>query len=183
MIEEGAAESALEEIVGQRVLPRQPPQPGARTVAMAEGESPGVGPGHELVVPATVDLLLVGVEAMDEVAGLLVGRHEAADIEGLVGQVFGKARVAGGRRQPGVEHRRQCLIRLARLVELNRRRAGVGEAGGAGKAAEQGVETPVFQIDHQNVVDPAQGRSLPGLSRAAGQSRSRQQRAAKGEES
>ncbi|MNQ56983.1 hypothetical protein D3C85_711230 [compost metagenome] len=90
--EEGAAEGADEEVVGQRILLGDVPQLHLAAIVIAHRESARIGIRGELVVGAAVDLHLVVVEAVHEVARDHRLRQVQraigiVDLERLVGQV------------------------------------------------------------------------------------------------
>jgi hypothetical protein len=93
VVEERAAEGGMKEAVGQDVLPRPTGQRQAGGVVVAEGQALGVAPVGEAVHSATIDLVLLAIVRMDQVARPLIRRHEAGDVEGLVRQIGGKAGV------------------------------------------------------------------------------------------
>src|SRR5262249_45269458 len=96
-------------------------------------------PGDEAIDPATVNLMLLVVEAVDQVARLLTGRDVPGEIERLDRQVRGEARVDHRRPLGRVERRREGGVRRSLLPRLlyglagrsrrrwrARRRAGTG---------------------------------------------------------
>ncbi len=97
VIEERAAEGAVEEVVGQRILLRIGPELGLAGVVIAHDQPAGVRIEGELVHLAAVDLLLLLVEAVHQVARHLVERHILPDIEWLVRQSLGEPVVDDGR--------------------------------------------------------------------------------------
>src|SRR5262249_50362919 len=68
VVQEGSAERAHEEMVGQRVLARPFPHRQRRAVVRSHDETSGGRDRGRPVGLAAVDLLLVLVEGMDEVA-------------------------------------------------------------------------------------------------------------------
>ena len=169
MVQERTAKSAHEEVVGQRVLLRQVPQLHLAAVEVAHAQATCVGVGRELVVLAAVDLHLVVIEAVHQVArdGRLAddgtGVEEACrvvDAEHLVRHADG-LRLRDGRGlasgSDAAPYRRQC--REGRAVEvflgLGGARCGVHarDAVGAGVQAVQVVEAAVLCVDHDHVVD------------------------------
>ena len=169
VVEERTAEGAHEEVVAQRELLGQAPQAQVhRAVAVvAHDQRAGVAPGDEAVVAPAVDLHLVLVERVDQVA-----RHHALRQRFAVRRVQGKRRV----RQAGeilfldvvtamVDHlcmryqtvpdRRQGLERFAVTVQLHGalRRQCFQRFGQAGKAGKQVVEAAVLRVQHHHVVD------------------------------
>ncbi len=71
MIEKRPTKRTLEEVVAQHELPRQAPQVQGITAlgVIAHGQATRVGPGTEHVVLAAVDLHLVLVEHVPQIAG------------------------------------------------------------------------------------------------------------------
>ncbi len=172
MVQVRAAERALEEAVGERVVARHLPHGRAAAVVVPHHQAARVAPGGELVVQAAVDLHLVLVEPVVKVAGddgvgerrRAPGRRRRVDLERRVGQhvgglglrdrdgLAGRGEAAPGRRQLG-EH---AAVAIA-LRRVARRplpaRAGRGHARGAGETGEQVVEAAVLGVDHDHVGD------------------------------
>ena len=95
VVQERAAERALEEVVGQHVLLRQRVELGLAVVEVAHGQAARVEPGGEHVVRAAVDLHDVLEESVGQVARDVqrgqrrraVGDEAGLDRERRVGQV------------------------------------------------------------------------------------------------
>ena len=123
MIEEGAAEGRVVETVEQREFSGQRPGGELGAVVVAHDQSCRVAPGHELVHPPAVDLVLLLVETVHEVARLLARRHEPVDQERRVGQVGREAQIRRGRAPGGVDGLRQRAVDATVPVHLRGRRA------------------------------------------------------------
>ena len=161
MIEEGAAKSAHEIIIGQRIALRDRPQRQLRAVVMAHNQSAGIAESDEFVVPAAVDLHLVFIKAMRQISGRRAeGGVEAGRIvdgERRVGQM-GRPLFVDGRpeaiRRQAAPHRRQFGQRRAVAIELPR---GIGgdarDTAGAGEMAVQIVEAAVLRVEHNDRLD------------------------------
>src|SRR5438034_3614491 len=121
-------------------------------IVVAHREAARVRDSREPVHPAVVDLLLLLVEAVDEITRL---RTEGqVNLEGAVGDVLGEAKIR--RRFVTVTHIHdgwEELVRQAMGIALRRGRAGGGDPVGAGEEAEEIVEAPVLQVDDDDVVD------------------------------
>jgi hypothetical protein len=167
VVEERATEGALEEVVAQHELLRDVPQAQGITAlgVVAHGQATGVGPSDETVVLAAVDLHLVLIEHMPQIAGdqakWQIFSVRAFEGERCVGQVFLKLRGAGvghaieGLRadlQHATPDGRQGLQQRAVAVTLL-------IVGGlercqrffdTGEIAEQVIETAVLGVDHHH---------------------------------
>ncbi len=132
---------------------------------MAHDEAPGVAIGGEAVVLAAVDLHLVLIEAMDEIARPDADRQVEAlrviDGEGRVRQarslVLRDRRLDMLARQPAPDGRqtRQQLAVAVALRELRRRE--MHKAIGAGELAIERVEAAVLGIKDDDCVDLGEG--------------------------
>ena len=111
VIEERAAERAVKEVIGQRVLRRFGRERERRRVVVAHAQALRVAHLRELVHLAAVDLLLLLVVAMHEVARRDRRRHVLVDVERRVRQ--------RGRDRRAV-HLRQRRVRGARRAHLLR---------------------------------------------------------------
>lgn len=128
---------------------------------MAHDEAAGIGPGDELVVLSAIDLHLLLVEAMPQVAG--DHRRRLREALGIVDREAGigkmsRLRLGDGRRyalgSQAAPGRRQFGERLAIAVELPRLLgADIGKAVGTGKAAIEIIEAAVFGLDDDDIVD------------------------------
>ena len=118
VVEERAAEGRVEEVVGHRVLLGQLALGHVGGVVVAHDQAGGVGPGDELVHLAAVDLVLLLVVAVDEVAGLLSGGTYWRQSKGATGRLAGKRGSGRGRLQVGVDRLGQRGVGLAVLVDL-----------------------------------------------------------------
>ena len=173
MVQERTAESAHEEVVGQRVLLREIPQLHLAAVEVTHAQAARVGVGRELVVLAAVDLHLVVIEAVHQVArdGRLAddgaGVEEAGrvvDAEHLVGHA-GRLRLRDGgglasgshatphRGQHGQGRTVEVFLRRDRARSRGRCRVHAGHAVSAGVQAVEIVEAAVLGVDHDHVVD------------------------------
>ena len=169
MVHVRAAEGRHEEVVAQRVLLGDLPQVQVfrRFAVVAHHQAAAVGPRGKAVVLAAVDLHLVVIEAVHQVA-----RDDAfgQGLAGRVAQFVGSVRQAGNlvfldqvidaadillvRHQaaPDLRQGGQRLAVAVQLPRLFRRDGGQGRAG-AGEVGKQVVEAAVFQIDHHHVLD------------------------------
>src|SRR5207248_10720954 len=93
------------------------------------------------------------VEAVQQVAGLVVGRDVPGDVEGRDGQVCREAHVRPWRLQGAVHRLGQRDVRRAILVDLTGRFARVRNTVSAGEVAVKAVEAPVFLVHDDQVVD------------------------------
>src|SRR5262245_55017737 len=93
VVEEGTAERTHEEVVAKRELLGKAPYPqvNRRLRVMAHRQGATVAPGDEAVVPAAVDLQLVVVEGMHEIA-----RDHAMRQRRAVARMQGPGRVRQG---------------------------------------------------------------------------------------
>jgi len=150
MIQERAPERALKEIIGQRIIARPFPHGQLRSVVISHDQAARIGYGREPVVAATVDLLLVLVELVDEI----VRRR----LEGCVDRclVDPKWSVRLRRHHEGVvlawPEGRETRERRPVVVDLRGCR-GVGDAVRIGEEAIQIVETAVLGVDHDDRLD------------------------------
>src|SRR6266545_529175 len=156
VVQQRAAEGRVKEVVGQRVLLGQLAFGQDGGVVVAQRQSSSLILGHELIHLAAVDLLLLLVEALGQVANQLVRRDELIDVERPHGQVSREARVGAYGLLVAVFRLRQCGVRLILFVELRDRRAVVGDAFGARELTVQAVEALVLLHDHHNVVELVQ---------------------------
>ena len=169
-----AAERAHEEVVGQRVLLGDLPQPHAAAVVVAHRQAAGVGIGGEAVVAAVADLHDVVVEAVHQVARGDRLRHDHAaavqarrvvDAKRLVGHAGAlrlrqRHRLAvGGEAAPGRRQRRQhgAVEVLLRHVRAARARVHARDAVGTREQAVQRVEGAVLGVDHHHGIDRVDG--------------------------
>ena len=141
---------------------------------MAHDEPAGIGIGSEAVVLAVVDLHLVLIKAMPQIAGRDAERQVEAfrviDSEGCVGQVLG-LRLAHCRHdalsRQSAPYRRQFLQHRAVAVPLHiLSRCETGQAIGARKPTVEVVEASVLGIDHDDVLDAFDTRAGRDASRA-----------------
>ena len=167
MVKVRAAESAGEEIIGQRVFLRPLPQRQLRAVVIAHDQGARIGRSDVAIEPATVDLLLVLVELVHQVARCHRQRQvdrRSVDAKRPVRQVFRKCRIG----ILAFPHRRQMGQRLAVVVDLRvllgRR---VGDAVRAGEQSVKIVEAAVLGVDHDDVLDLFQVRPRSFASAAA----------------
>ncbi len=177
VIQERTAERAHEEVVGERVLLRDLPQRqlvGVQRV-VAHHQTAGIGDSGEPVVLAAVDLHLVLVEAVVQVARRHADRRVEAvrivDREGGVRQVR-RHRLRHRRRHAGLRETvpdlRQRRQHGAVAVELLGARGGhVLQAVGARELAIEVIEAAVFRVNHHDVLDRADVR-LRDVVAAAG---------------
>jgi len=171
VVQERPAESALEEVVAQHELLRQLPQAqvvgGVAVVAHDQGA--GVSPRDELVVLAAVDLHLVLIEHMPEVArdhalrqGLALraqqrkGRvgqvvHVGGGLVDLIGDVVGLLRRGHHAVPDGRQHRQRRAVAVD-LGIVRRRQRGQGLFH-AGEVGEEIVEAAVLGKDHDQGLD------------------------------
>ncbi len=158
MIDVRIAERPHEKVIGDRVLQRPLPHRQARAVVVAHRERAGVRDLDEAIVASAVDLLLLRVELVDEIARRHVERHvdrRPVDAERPVRQVFRERRI----RVLALPHRRQMRKRLAVVVDLRGLRGRrVGDAVGPREQPVQVVEAAVFRIDDDDVLDPVDSR-------------------------
>ncbi len=158
MVQIRAAESPHEEIVGQRVLLRPLPHRQARAVVVAHRQRAGVARGDESIVAAAVDLLLIAVELVNEIAsGGRKGQVDRRRVDpiGPVGQIAWERRIG----ILALPHRRQRCERPSVPVHLGilcRRR--VGDAVRAGKQTVQIVEAAILGVDDEDMLDPVEPR-------------------------
>ncbi len=145
----------MKEVVRDGVLRRKLAERQLAGVEIAHCEAGGVAVGDELVHPAAIDLKLLLVVPVNEVARLFIGRDVLRGIEWRVGEVGRKARV--NRLRTGVERLGQCHVWRAALVDLLRRGSGVGQAVHSRDVSEQAIETPVLLVDDDDMVDLAGG--------------------------
>ena len=155
VIQKRAAEGRMKKMVAERVLLRQLSLGQIGRVVVAHRQAGGIGPGDEAVHLPAVDLQLLVIEAVDQIAGSILGPNEFRQIERAVGQIGGKSRsaVSFGDFLVSVDRLRQSFVRHALLIDLPRRGAGVGKAVGAGEFSVQAVEAPVLLIDDDDMVD------------------------------
>ncbi len=169
VIEIRAAESAHEEVVGERVFLRPFPQAEVAAVlaAVVVAHRPAADLRHRSVhvVPAARDLLLVVIEGVHRARDDLVLRHvhgRRIDPERPV-RHHGKARI---RRPVGDLPSGEAPERLPVVVELGLLfRSRVRDAVRPGKHPVQIVEAVVLRVDHDDVPDPREtrvGRSAVG---------------------
>jgi hypothetical protein len=153
MVQIRAAERAGKEIIGKRVFLRPLPQGELRAIVVAHGEAAGVGRGNVAIEPAVVDLFLVLIELVHQVARSHRERQidrRTIDTERLVRQVFGKCRVG----ILSLPHRRQMVQYLAVVVDLRvLLLRGVGDPVRTRKQSVKIVEAAVFGVDHDDVLD------------------------------
>ena len=157
VVQVGAAERAHEEVVGQRVLLRPPPDLQRAAVVMAHHPAADVGHRGEQVVAAAVDLLLVVVEGVDRARHEGGGRpahRRRVDAERPVRQ----AREARIGLAIGTEHHqfRQRGAIVVTLHELLRCR--LRDPVRAGEQAVHVVEAVVLGVDHHHVADALHAR-------------------------
>ena len=169
MVEERTAESAHEEVVAQGVLPRELPQ---LQVCRAVGivthhHRAGVAPGDEAIVPAAIDLQLVLVEAMHQIA-----RNHAVRQRGAVGGAQGErlVRQAADRMLADLVLTAVDRLRVRRQAAPDRRQGGEQAAVAVTLAVfgrvetlqrlrqsrevrEQVVEASVLGIQHHHLLD------------------------------
>ena len=153
MIEEGPAEGSVVEMIGQHIAFGIGPERQLAAVVVAHGQSAAVGDRGELVHLAAVDLDLLLIIAMHQIAGELIQRGIAVGGEGLVGKVGREARIGHGRLLAGIHDRRQRGKGLAVLVHLRRGLQPIVEPVGALEQAVEIVEAAVLQIDHHDMLD------------------------------
>ncbi len=169
MVEVRTTKGTLEEVVAQHELPGDVPQAQrvTRLRVIAKRQRTGVGPGDKQVVLAAIDLHLVLIEHMPQVAGDQAQRQVFAvrplQCVGRVGQVF---LILGG---VGVKHAvnrlRPQLSDAAPYLRQRLQQAAVAVAllivGGlesgqwalhTGEVGKQIVETAVFAVDDHHIL-------------------------------
>ena len=167
MIEERATEGALEEVVAQHEFLSDIPQ--AQGIAalrvVAHGQAAGVGPGDKTVVLAAIDLHLVLIEHVPQVAGDQAQGQvfgvRALEGERCVGQVLLKLRGAGvshaidGLRADlqhttpdGRQGLQQRAVAVTLLIVAGLERCQ--RFFDTGEITEQVVEAAVFGVDHHH---------------------------------
>ena len=181
MVQIGAAERAGKEVIGKRVFLRPFPQGKLRAVVVAHGEAAGVGRGNVAIQPAVVDLFLVLIELVHQVARSHRERQidrRSIDTERPVRQVFGKCRVG----ILSLPHRRQMGQYLAVVIDLRvLLRRGVGDPVRPRKQSVKIVEAAIFGVDHDDMLDLFEiGRSRSRRLRCAARQCGREQRNATG---
>ena len=161
MIAERAAEAGHEEIVGERIALGDLPELHSRSVVIAHDEGAGIAISDEAIILAAIDLHLVLIEAMNEVAGRDRDRQVEAvgivDCEGRIGKMRGSRfddrghSALAGQTFPD---RRQFRQDTAVAVGLPRHvGCDIGKPVGAGKIAEEIVEAAVLRIDDDESLD------------------------------
>jgi len=128
---------------------------------MPHDEPAGIGPGGELVVLAAVELHLLLVEAVPQVAMddacRLVEALRIVDREWMVRQMrrhlLGDRRHDAFRRQPAPDRRQFLHQRTVAVALLCLGARHVLQPVRAGKGAVEIVEAPVLGIDHDERVD------------------------------
>ena len=146
---------------------------------MPHGERAGIAIGGEPVVSAAVNLHLVLVEAVPQIASGHAEREieplRVIDRKGRIGQVLGlglgHGRLGALSRQPA-PNRRQLLerrsIAIALCVLLRR---DPGEAVSARKRAVEIVEAAVLGVDHDDVLNALDPRAAGRLGQAGNRRR------------
>src|SRR6266508_1239826 len=162
VIQERAAEGRVEEVIGHGVLLGELAFRHIGSIVVTHRQAAIIAPGHKLVHLAAVDLILLLIEAVDQVADLLIGRHITGDRKGLHRHIRREARIGTSRLQIGVDRLRQRCEWLAVLIDLFERSAGFGDAIRAGELTVQTVEAPVFLIEDDNMVDRIRRLRLGG---------------------
>ena len=146
VVEERAAECGMEEVVGQGVLLGQFAFRQIGRVVVAHHETGGVAPGNELIHLAAIDLILLLIVAVDEIAGDVVRLDVLRRIERGDRQVRREARIGHRWLLIVVDRLRQGRVGGTTLIDLLRRGARIGEAVRAGEIAIEAIEAPVLLI-------------------------------------
>jgi len=169
VVQVGTAEGRHEEVVAQRVLAGDLPQAQvlARLAVVAHHQPTAVAIRHEGIVLAAVDLHLVVIEGVHQVARDQAFRQRlAGSIKQLerrirqmldvvfLDQVILAADVLARRHHAAPDLRQFAQDRpVAVALRRGRRRHRGQRLGQAREVGEQVVEAAVFQVDHDHVLD------------------------------
>ena len=155
VVEIRAAEGAHEKVVGEREFRGDFPHRHRRSIVMTHDQAARVRYFCKAIHAAAVDLLLVAIELMHEVArgdGQGLVDRRLIDAEGLVLELHRKGGV--GLRAARDPHWRQPRQRLAVMIELGGRfRPRVGDPVRARVEAVQIVKAAIFSVDDDDVLD------------------------------
>ena len=153
VVQHRAAKRRMKHVVGEGEFPGEPPLRGVGEVVIAHDESAGIRHRRKLVHPAAVYLLLLLIEAVDQIAGLDVSRHMLIDRKRGIRQLRGKPGVDRRRVEVAVDDRRQEFVWSAAGINLRRAIAGRFQPIGAREQPEHIVEAAVLFEDNDDMPD------------------------------
>ena len=156
-VKEPATKSRVKEMVQQRVLFGQLVQWQRPAIDVTHRETTSIRNSYKLVHSATVNLLLLLIEAVHQIASHLLEADIAVNAERTIWKTEGKARMDPLLAYIGVDDRRQPDKFLSFLVHLIHRVTRMVNPIGAGEESVKVIKTPVLKDYHYNVADPVQG--------------------------
>jgi len=137
-------------------------------IVITHDQAAGIRYGGEFVHLAAIDLSLLLIEAMHQIAGRDIAWHIAIDLEGRIRQLRREPRIDHRRVEVAVHNRRQVIVGPAVAIGLHGGLSRRVQPVGAGKQPEHIVEAAVLLEDHDDVADAGQ--------RGAGRGRLRHRR-------
>ena len=161
MVEERSSESTHEEVVGKNVASRDSPHWQRASIIVPHDKRAGISIGNEHIVAAAVDLHLILIKSMPEIARGHAERQPKAgrvvDRKRPVGEVLcsglGNFRLDARWREAAPD-RRQLLKHRAVPIALHKAtRAGVTDAVCSWEGSVERVEATVLGINNDNCLD------------------------------